>query len=159
MVNHDFDFWFGNWKVRNRRLKEALAGSSEWIEFDATVKARPVWGGAANFDEYEALDTPWGEIHGATFRLYDEKSQQWAIYWANRNNGRIDPAMYGSWADGRGEFYDQELYRGRAIYVRFLWLPESEKNVRWEQAFSDDGGKTWETNWIMDFTRTLEAAA
>jgi len=153
MSNHDFDFWFGSWKVRNRRLKEALAGSSEWIEFDATVNVIPVWGGAANFDQYEALATPWGPIYGLTLRLYDDKSKQWAIYWANRNNGRLDTPMYGGWADGRGEFYDQEPYRGRMIYVRFLWSNPTPDTAGWEQAFSDDGGKTWEVNWVMERAR------
>jgi hypothetical protein len=156
MSNHDFDFWFGNWRVHNRRLKEPLAGSSEWLEFDGTATARPVWGGLANLDEYEALDTPWGDIHGLTLRLYDEKSGQWTIYWGNRKIGKLDPPMTGAWVDGRGEFYDQELFHDRMIYVRFLWTNESQNAARWEQAFSDDGGKTWETNWIMEMERVPE---
>jgi hypothetical protein len=154
MSNADFDFLFGTWRVRNRRLREPLAGSSEWVEFEGTNRARRVWGGLANLDEYEALDTPWGEIHGMTLRLYDPKSEQWAIYWGNRNNGRLDPPMTGQWVDGVGEFYDQELFRGRMIYVRFIWTTDGPDTARWEQAFSDDGGKTWETNWIMSFERT-----
>jgi len=153
MSNHDFDFLFGRWTVRNRRLREPLSGSEEWVEFDATSVARPVWGGAANMDEFEALDSPWGEIHGMTLRLYDDASQQWAIYWANRKNGRLDVPMFGAWKDGRGEFYDQELFHGRAIYVRFIWTHDGPDTARWEQAFSEDGGQTWQTNWIMAFER------
>ena len=153
ITNHDFDFLFGNWKVHNRRLKERLAGSEEWVEFESTCVARPVWGGAANMDEYVALDTPLGEIHGMTLRLYNESAKQWSIYWANRNVGRLDPPMTGAWANGRGEFYDQELFHDRMIYVRFIWTNDTSDTARWEQAFSDDGGKTWETNWIMDFRR------
>lgn len=155
MSSHDFDFLFGRWNTHNRRLREPLAGSNEWLEFDAALVARPLFGGAANIDEYDALDTPWGEIHGVTVRLYDEKAGQWSIYWANRNNGKLDPPMTGSWENLRGEFYDQELFRGRMIFVRFLWSrDEAGRNARWEQAFSDDGGKTWETNWIMEHQRT-----
>ena len=153
MSNHDFDFLFGRWTVRNRRLKECLAGSDEWIEFDATCVARPVWGGIANMDEYEALDTPIGEIHGMTLRLFDEKSGQWAIYWANQKRGRLDPPMFGAWKDGLGEFYDQEPFGDRMVYVRFLWTNDGPDAARWEQAFSADGGRTWETNWIMQFER------
>ena len=153
MSNHDFDFLFGTWKVRNRRLREALAGSTEWAEFDATITAQRVWGGAANMDEFIADDTPWGPIHGMTLRLFDPASQQWAIYWANRKSGRLDPAMTGAFKEGVGEFYDQEMFRGRMIYVRFLWTNETPDTARWQQAFSDDGGKTWETNWIMDLAR------
>ena len=153
MSQGDFDFIFGSWKIHNRRLREPLAGSNEWLEFSSTFFARPVWGGLANIDEYEALESPWGEIHGLTLRLYDPKSEQWTIYWANRNNGRLDPPMTGAWKDGVGEFYDQESFRGRMIYVRFLWTNPSENAARWEQAFSDDGAKTWETNWIMEMER------
>ena len=153
MSNHDFDFLFGNWNVHNRRLREPLAGSTEWLEFRSTIAARPLWGGLANVDEYEALDSPFGEIHGLTLRLYDPKSEQWSIHWANRNNGRLDPPMTGAWENGVGEFYDQELFRGRMIYVRFLWTNDSATTARWEQSFSADGGKSWETNWIMELTR------
>jgi hypothetical protein len=152
---HDFDFLFGNWKVHNRRLREALSGCTEWVEYEASVAVRRVWDGAGNFDEYDAPETPWGHIQGMTLRLFDPKSQQWTIYWANRAGGKLDVPMIGSFRDGVGEFYDQELFRGRAIYVRFLWTAPTGNAARWEQAFSDDGGKTWETNWIMDFTRVV----
>jgi hypothetical protein len=153
MSNHDFDFIFGSWNVRNRRLREPLAGSTEWLEFPSTIAARPLWGGLAHVDEYEALDTPFGEIHGLTLRLYDPAAKQWTIYWANRNNGKLDPPMTGAWENGVGEFYDQELFRGRMIYVRFLWTNPSPETARWEQAFSADGGKSWETNWVMVLER------
>jgi hypothetical protein len=152
-MNHDFDFLFGRWKIRNRRLKEALAGCSEWAEFPSTGDVRPVWGGVAHVDEYQAPETPWGPIYGLTVRLYDEKSGQWSIYWANRNKGRFDPPMTGAWSGQRGEFYDQEEFRGRMIYVRFIWSRPAADRGRWEQAFSDDGGGTWETNWVMELER------
>ena len=153
MSNHDFDFLFGKWKGRNRRLKERLAGCDVWIEFECTVEAWPIWDGIAHYDKYEALGTPIGDIHGLTLRLFDPRSQQWAIYWANRNAGRLDPQMTGAWKDGRGEFYDQELFDGRMIYVRFIWTNDAPNVAQWQQAFSGDGGRTWETNWIVDFER------
>jgi len=154
MSNHDFDFLFGSWKVHNRRLREPLSRSTEWVEYEATNVARPVWGGAANMDEYVAIGSPFGDIHGLTLRLYDEATQQWAIYWANRKYGRVDVPMYGRWENGIGMFYDQELFKGRAIFVRFVWTNESHSTARWEQAFSEDGGKSWETNWVMEFERS-----
>jgi hypothetical protein len=155
MSNHDFDFLFGSWTVHNRKMKAPLSGAQEWVEFAATNVARPVWGGAGNIDEYSAPDSPLGPINGMTVRLYDEQSKQWAIYWGSKKTGRLDVPMFGAWKDGVGEFYDQELLHGRAIYVRFLWTNESPDKARWEQSFSDDGGKTWETNWIMEFTRSV----
>jgi hypothetical protein len=150
---HDFDFQFGRWKAHNRRLLHPLTGSNEWVEFDSTIVARPIWGGRANMDEFEA-DTPSGHIEGMTVRTYNPKSHQWSIYWANQANGVFSlPATVGKFKNGRGEFYDQEDFKGRNIFVRYLWTLPSADTTRWEQAFSVDGGKTWETNWIITATR------
>jgi hypothetical protein len=148
----DFDFLMGSWKVHNRKLRERLKGSTAWDEFDGTVVARPAWGGKANVDEYEA-ESPAGHIEGLTVRLFNPKSRQWSIYWANSANGTLDVPMVGEFKDGRGEFYDQEQFEGRSIYVRFIWSDITPTSCRWEQAFSADGGKSWEINWIMELTR------
>ena len=150
----DFDFFIGQWKVHNRRLRERLRGSTVWDEFDGTVVARPIWGGKGNVNEYEA-EGPSGPIQGFALRLFNPRSRQWSIYWASGANGTLDmPPMIGSFKDGRGEFYNQEMFEERAIYVRFVWSGITATSCRWEQAFSADGGKTWETNWIMEFTRS-----
>src|SRR5260221_4763354 len=153
----DFDFLFGRWNVHNRRLKERLKGSTTWDEFEGTVVVRPVWDGKANLDEYEA-EGPAGHIQALTLRLFDPRSQQWSIRWATSETGTLDVAMIGSFQDGRGEFYDQEMFEGRSIYVRFIWSAITPTSCRWEQAFSADGGKTWETNWIMELSRRTSAA-
>ena len=149
----DFDFFIGEWKVHNRRLRNPLQGSDSWYEFDGTSVARHLWGGKANIDEY-AADSPSGPIQGMTLRLFDPKSRQWSLYWANSANGTLDKPMTGEFKDGRGEFFDQETFEGRSIYVRYVWSDATPTSCRWEQAFSADGGKTWETNWIMEFTRS-----
>jgi hypothetical protein len=154
----DFDFFIGNWKVRNRKLKQRLKGSDSWEEFEGRIVVRKIWGGAANIDEFDA-ESPSGRIQGVSLRLYNPKSQQWSIYWANRANGVLDTPMIGGFKDGRGEFYDQEMFEGRSIYVRFIWSNITADSARWEQAFSPDGGKTWETNWVMEFTRASEISA
>lgn len=150
---HDFDFEFGKWKCHNRRLLHPLTGSNEWVEFDATITAQPIWNGRANMDELEA-DTPSGHIEGMTVRLYNPKTHQWSIYWATQKNGEFSlPPTVGSFKNGRGEFYDQEDFNGKHITVRYLWTVPTPDTARWEQAFSTDGGKTWETNWTMQGTR------
>jgi hypothetical protein len=149
----DFDFLFGRWNVRNRRLRERLAGSDEWLEFDSTIVARPVWDGLANLDEYDAPHTPWGRIRGLALRIYDPVARQWSIYWGNQAAGKLDQPMIGGFIDGRGEFYDQEIFQGRAIYARFVWSVLSESSAQWEQAYSEDGGRNWETNWVMRLAR------
>lgn len=149
---HDFDFLHGRWKVRNRRLKQPLTSSSEWYEFDAINIERPLWDGRANFEEYDG-DSPQGRIRAVALRLYNPATKQWTIHWSNSANGTLDQPMTGSFRDGRGEFYNQEEVGGRSIFVRFIWSPGDANHCRWEQAFSADGGRTWETNWIMELTR------
>jgi len=151
----DFDFFIGSWKVQNRKLKERLKGCTAWDEFEGTVVARHIWGGRANTDEFEA-DSPSGHIQGMTLRLFDPKSEHWSLYWANSSNGILEKPMIGGFQNGRGEFYDQEMFEGKSIFVRFLWSDITQNSCRWEQAFSPDGGKSWETNWIMEFTRSSQ---
>lgn len=153
---HDFDFYVGTWKIHNRRLVKPLTGSKQWIEFDGTSVARPVWNGRANMDEYEG-ESPSGHISGLTVRTYNAKTGQWSLYWANASNGEFSlPPVVGHFENGRGEFFDHEDYNGKPIVVRYTWSDISADHCRWEQAFSPDGGKTWETNWIMESTRIKE---
>ena len=148
----DFDFFIGTWIAHNRRLRERLKGSTSWEEFEGTVVARKILGGAGNIDEV-TMDRESGPAYGFTLRLYDPKAQQWSLFWANGLNAVIVPPEVGSFKDGRGEFYAQELFEGRMIFSRFVWSEITETSCRWEQAFSEDGGKTWEINWVTDFTR------
>ena len=149
----DFDFFMGSWKVHNRRLRERLKGSDSWEEFEGTVVARQVLGGLGNVDEI-TLDRASGRIVGMTLRLYDAKSQQWSLYWADSVTGILQAPMVGRFEDGHGEFFDRETFEGKSIFSRFIWSDITETSCRWEQAFSPDGGKTWETNWIMEFVRS-----
>jgi hypothetical protein len=149
----DFDFFMGRWTVRHRRLKERLRGCQEWEEFEGMVAARPLWGGQANVDELEA-DTASGPLRGLTLRIYEPASRQWRLYWANGAKGILDQPMVGAFGDdGRGEFFSHELFEGQGVLVRYVWSDITPISCHWEQAFSPDGGRTWETNWVMDFTR------
>lgn len=152
----DFDFLIGNWTTHQQRLKERLKGSSEWEEFGGTSVVRQILGGLGNVDEV-TLYRESGVFEGFTLRLYHPETQQWSIYWASSADPAIGTPLMGQFENGRGEFYAQELFEGKAIFVRFIWLVMDENNCHWEQAFSPDGGKTWETNWIMKFKRTQEA--
>jgi hypothetical protein len=150
--NEDFDFLIGRWRVGNRRLRERLKGSTAWDEFEGRVVARHIWEGRANTDEYHA-EAPFGTIEGMTLRLFDPASRQWRLYWANSASGILERPVVGSFRDGRGEFYNEDVHEGRSIYTRYIWSEITDASCRWEQAFSADGGKSWETNWIMEFTR------
>ena len=156
--SQDFDFFLGRWEVRNRRLVERLAGSDEWDEFDSKVAARHLPGGLGNEDVF-CTDYGGGFV-GMSFRFYDPETGEWSIYWADsRRPGLLDPPVIGSFSGDTGIFEGADTFEGRPIRVRFTWSRVTSPTPRWEQAFSDDDGETWETNWIMDFTRTPETAA
>jgi len=148
----DFDFEFGAWKTHLSRRLRPLTGSNNWIEYEGTSVVRPVWDGRANLGELKVTGAS-GTIEGLSLRLYNPQTRQWKISWANRNDGALGAPMVGGFKDGRGEFFDQEDFNGRAIFVRFIFSDITENSFRLEQAFSDDGGKTWEANWIAIFTR------
>ncbi|HEX8997457.1 MAG TPA: hypothetical protein VF812_15625 [Ktedonobacterales bacterium] len=148
----DFDFFMGAWNVHHRKLRARLKGSTDWEEFDGETESRKVLGGLGNTDQL-VMDSSAGHVVGMTVRLFDPHTRQWRIYWADSVHGAFDQPMIGRFQNGRGEFYAQEFFEGQSIYSRFIWTSISETECRWEQAFSADGGKTWETNWIMDFTR------
>ena len=150
---HDFDFALGSWKAHLKRLEHPLSGSKTWVEFDGTFVARRVWDGRAMIEEVE-LDSPGGHMEGLTTRLYNAQTHQWSIYWANSKNGAMDPSpQVGQFQNGRGEFYGTDTLNGKFIYVRFVWTNTNRNMPHFEQSYSDDGGKTWEVNWITDQTR------
>ncbi|MEG3148427.1 hypothetical protein U1769_00920 [Sphingomonas sp. ZT3P38] len=149
---HDFDFEFGRWKAHVARRLKPLTGSTTWVEYDGLSVVRPVWGGQANLGEL-AVAGPAGRIQGMSLRLYDASARQWKIRWANSADSELGAPMVGSFANGRGLFYNQEALNGRAILVRFIFSNMAATSFRIEQAFSDDGGRNWEVNWISDFTR------
>ena len=148
----DFDFLLGRWEVRNRRLLERFAGSDEWEEFDATAAARTL-PGVLGIEDLFCTDHDGGFV-GMSFRFFDPETEQWSIYWADsRRPGRLDPPVVGSFTGDTGVFEGTDFFEGRAILVRFTWSGVTTAEPRWEQAFSADGGETWETNWVMDSTR------
>jgi len=149
---HDFDFEFGSWKTHIKRLLRPLTGSNEWVDLDGTSVVRKVWDGRANLGELE-VSNPTTHLEGLSLRLYNPQSHQWSIYWSNSKDGSLGTAMVGQFKNGRGEFFDQETFQGAAIYVRFIFSDITPASFRLEQAFSADGGKTWEPNWIATFTR------
>jgi hypothetical protein len=152
---HDFDFEIGTWKTHLSRLLHPLSGSTTWVEYDGTSVVRKVWNGRANLLELEA-DGPAGHFEGLSLRLYNPQSRQWSLNFARSNAGTLSQPMIGEFKNGRGEFYDQEMLDGRAILVRFIISDITPKSAHFEQAFSDDGGKTWEVNWIATDTRVKE---
>ena len=152
-AEHGFDFLVGKWTVQHRRLKHRLAHSDEWEEFGGTVASSPMLAGQANVDD-NTLDTPAGVYRAATVRMFLPSSKSWAIWWFDgRQPEKLDPPLVGTFTDGVGTFFSDDTFEGRPIRVRFIWSHITSSSARWEQAFSDDAGKTWETNWVMNFQR------
>ena len=149
---NDFDFLIGTWKVHHRMLKARLKRSDEWIEFEGDTVARKILNGIGNMDD-NIIHMETGAVHAITLRLFNPASQEWSIYWSTDRTGMLDVPMIGGFKDGIGEFYSQEIFEGRQIYNSFIWSSGTGSACRWEQAFSEDGGRNWETNWIMEFER------
>jgi hypothetical protein len=152
---HDFDFEIGTWKTHLRRLQRPLSGSTTWVEYEGTSVVSKVLDGRANLVELK-VDGPAGRIEGLSLRLYNPQSRQWSLNFANINSGTLVPPTIGEFKDGRGEFYNQDTFNNRSILVRFVIIKITPDQYRFEQSFSDDGGKTWELNWIAVDTRLKE---
>lgn len=149
---HDFDFDIGVWRTHLKRLSHPLSGSSSWVELDGTTVVRKIWDGRANLAEL-TTDAASGHLQVLSLRIYDPHARQWSLNTANANSGTMSVPTIGEFKNGRGEFFDQESFNGRTILVRNVWSDITADTCRFEQAFSDDGGKTWEVNWIAVDTR------
>jgi len=152
---HDFDFEIGAWKTHLSRRLRPLTGSTTWVEYEGTSVVSKVWNGRANLVELQA-DGPAGHIEALSLRLYNPESRQWSLNFSNSAGGTLSPPTIGEFKNGRGEFFSQETLNGRAIFVRFVISDITPNSCRFEQAFSDDGGKTWEVNWIATDTRVKD---
>jgi hypothetical protein len=147
----DFDFYYGRWQVRNERLRERLRGSDEWETFEAMQECHPILGGLGNLDDFV---TDWSDgFRGMTLRLFNPQTQQWNIYWAGNRSGVLEPPVVGRFDDGVGVFFGDDQHQGQPVRVRFLWSDITARSAHWQQAFSIDDGRSWETNWHMYMTR------
>lgn len=151
---HDFDFEIGTWKTELRRLRRPLTGSREWVHYTGTSVVRKVWEGRANLVELN-VEGPAGRIEALSLRLYNPRSRQWTLNFANSASGELSlPSATGEFSNGRGEFYSHEKVGERMVLVRFIISDVTANSARFEQAYSEDGGRTWEVNWIALDTRT-----
>jgi hypothetical protein len=152
--SHDFDFYFGRWRICNERLRQRLAGCDDWETFDATQQCRPILGGLGNIDDFV---TEWRDgFIGMTLRLFNPTTRQWSIYWASNRDGVLEPPVVGAFENGVGRFFGRDQHEGRPVLVRFVWSEITADSARWEQAFSTDDGHSWEINWIMRMARIAD---
>jgi hypothetical protein len=152
---HDFDFIFGRWKIHLKRRRSSAGAAESWSEFEGYGVYRKIWDGRANLNEFEA-NSPDGHIEGLTLRTYNPKTRQWSLYWASSRDGILAEPQAGKFHDGVGEFYAFDTIDGKSVFVRYVWSKITASSVHFEQAFSADGGKTWDVNWISDMSREPE---
>lgn len=152
-TEHDFDFLVGDWNVAHSRLNGRLVGSNDWQDFAGTCSMRKLMGGLGNVDD-NVLHLPAGSYQAVGLRSFNPATRQWAIWWLDgRNPHTLDVPVVGGFADGIGDFLADDQHNGQPVRVRFRWSETQSGAPRWEQAFSPDGGRTWEVNWRMQFTR------
>ena len=147
-----FDWEVGRWKTELKRLKEPLSGKQEWIEYSGTSVVSAVLDGRANLVELRVAG-PGGRIEGASLRLYNPQAKQWSLNFASARDGTLTRPVHGGFREGRGQFYGEEELDGRIVLVRFIISRVGENSAKFEQAYSNDGGRSWETNWIAVDTR------
>ncbi len=147
----DFDFLHGTWRVHHRRLRARLTGCQDWDEFEGRAEVQALPERLGNQDQ-SSFDYG-GPVTGLSFRFFDQHRRTWSIYWIDSRHRQLDPPVVGEFVDGRGVFHGDDVFDGQPIRFRFIWSRIETPRPRWEQAFSDDGGRSWETNWVMDFER------
>jgi hypothetical protein len=151
VTNTDFDFLAGRWTSRQRRLVKVLSRCDEWYEFDATVDCQVLLDGSGSFD---VLRAPERDIEGVTLRLYNPTEKVWRVWWASKTSGgMLDEPVIGGFAGGVGTFECDDTWEGTPIRVRYRWSDIGTEHPRWEQAFSADGGQSWEVNWTATLSR------
>jgi hypothetical protein len=153
---NDFDGLFGTWNYHVKVLVHPLTGSTTWNQFPATGTCYRIWGGRAQLDTFEA-EGPTGHIEGLVVRLYNPQNHQWSLNWVTSKTGTPDPPQIGKFKNGHGDFYTQDTINGKTIFVRYDWTKINTDTPHFEQSFSEDGGQTWEVNWITDQTRVSNA--
>jgi hypothetical protein len=153
----DFDFMLGQWKVRHARLNARLTGCQDWTEFEGTSSTVRILGGYGNVED-NLIHFPGGTVRAAAFRSFNAAKGEWAIWWLDgRSPHHLDVPVIGRFEGQVGQFFADDVLDGRPIRIRFTWRANDGKNPQWEQAFSADGGTTWETNWVMEFRRDESA--
>lgn len=149
---HDFDFLAGSWTVAHRKLKKRLAGCTDWAEFTGTSTGQPIMGGVGNMDD-NVMDDPTGRYRAVSLRHFDAATGTWSIWWFDERYPGFGTPITGRFENGVGTFLEETEFEGRPIVCRYLWSEITPTSARWQQAFSPDGGETWETNWDMHFER------
>jgi hypothetical protein len=151
----DFDWEIGSWKTYLKRRLRPLTGSNEWVEYNGTSIVKPILNGRANVVELDVRG-PAGRIEGLSLRLFNPDARQWSLNFSSIRSGTLTAPVIGEFKNGRGEFFGADTLAGRAILVRFVIFDVTPTSAKFEQAFSNDGGKTWEVNWIAADTRMKE---
>lgn len=147
-----FDFLVGEWEI----LNEIRTLEGGWVKTFATLEGHKRRDGCAVIGRWYGVARDGGPLDGITIRAFDPDSRQWSIVWLdNRSTLQLQP-LTGEFVDGVGQFYRENEFHGERVKLRFTWDEITDDSARWSRSFSLDGGRTWETDWIMYFTRKKE---
>lgn len=139
---HDFDFNMGHWNTRIRAVIDPLSAPNVWSSLQGTHTVYRLWDDWADIGQLE-VDGPSGHLEDLALRLYDRKSQQWRVYFANSGSGTLDPPMVGGFENGIGTFVFLDEMEGKTVLVRNIWSGITTSSCHQDWALSADGGKTW----------------
>jgi hypothetical protein len=146
--DRQFDFWIGEWDV-NLRIQQP---DKQWLDqIKSKAKIYAINDGRAILELWN--DQRPDGIKGFSLRYYDFEKQKWVLWlnWPGKNRSGLS-ALEGEFRHGRGEFF---AGKGDTL-TRYSFSDISPYHLRWDDAFTRDGGKTWTHNWIMEFTRTRQ---
>jgi hypothetical protein len=144
--NNEFGFLTGEWKIANRQRQP----DGTWKEFPGAATVHTVMGGLGSIEQ---LRIPPDRFLGMGIRVFDIEKKLWADHWVAARAGVVNPPMMGSFKDGVGTFIAEDVENGKPVQSRGVWDRITPRSCRWFQGSSKDGGKTWDDNWFMDWTR------
>ena len=145
--SRQFDFWVGGWDV-NLRIQQPDLSWKDSVKAEARIY--PILFGKAVL---ELWDSP--HIKGYSLRYYDTKRKEWVLWlnWPGQDRSGSS-SLSGSFRHGRGDFQSvSERADGTKSISRYSFNDITPNSLRWDDAYSEDGGKTWRNQWIMEFTR------
>jgi hypothetical protein len=150
-AEHGFDFNMGKWKTRIRAVLNPLSAPNVWTNLQGTHTVYRVWGDWADVGQLE-VDGPSSHEEDMALRMYDRRTRQWRVYFANSASGTLDPPMVGEFKGGVGTFVFLDEMEGKTVLVRNVWSGITAKSCHQDWAVSSDGGATWAPTWVSTDT-------
>lgn len=151
-----FDFWVGDWNIRQQILREdgtyldLPAKTSVSAALDGCVLVE-YWEGEVQFF-WEKMEKP-EPMKAISVRAYDPRTKKWYIHWMDTRSRHFDTPYVGDFAEDRGEFYREWMTPEGTRVGRVAFSNVSTNSLSWSLAVSSDGRRSWTTVWMMEMRR------